>query len=59
MIAQHELLYRVAYLFDAGTIRSTLTTRLSPISAATLTRAHEMVEEGHMVGKVVVAEPLE
>ncbi|MEV4507366.1 zinc-binding alcohol dehydrogenase family protein [Dactylosporangium sp. NPDC049525] len=59
MIAQHDLLNRVADLVDAGTVRSTLTTRLSPITAATLTRAHEMVEDGHMVGKVVVAEPLE
>ncbi|MDG6100807.1 zinc-binding alcohol dehydrogenase family protein [Dactylosporangium aurantiacum] len=59
MIAQHELLDRVADLVDAGTIRSTLTTQLSPIDAATLTRAHEMVEGGHMVGKVVVAEPLQ
>jgi NADPH:quinone reductase-like Zn-dependent oxidoreductase len=59
MIAQHELLDRVADLVDAGTIRSTLTTRLSPINAATLARAHDMVEGGHMVGKVVVAEPLQ
>lgn len=59
MIAQHELLDRVAQLVDAGAIRSTLTTLLSPINAATLTRAHEMVEDGHMVGKVVVAEPLQ
>ena len=29
------------------------------VDAATLTRAHKMVEDGHMVGKVVVAEPLE
>ncbi|GAA1574707.1 zinc-binding alcohol dehydrogenase family protein [Dactylosporangium maewongense] len=59
MIAQHELLDRVAALVDAGTIRSTLTTRLDGLNAASLTRAHEMVEDGHMVGKVVVAEPLE
>ncbi|GAA3231883.1 zinc-binding alcohol dehydrogenase family protein [Dactylosporangium siamense] len=59
MIVQHDLLDRVADLVDAGAIRSTLTTRLSPINAATITRAHEMVEGGHMVGKVVVAEPLE
>ncbi|MET7420488.1 zinc-binding alcohol dehydrogenase family protein [Dactylosporangium sp. NPDC005555] len=59
MIAQHELLDRVSSLIDEGTVRSTLTTRLSPIDAATLTRAHEMVESGHMVGKVVVEERLE
>jgi NADPH:quinone reductase len=55
MIAQHDLLERVAELVDAGTIRTTLTTELGPIEAATLRRAHEMIESGHMVGKVVVA----
>jgi zinc-binding alcohol dehydrogenase family protein len=52
---QHELLERVARLVDAGSIRSTLTTELSPINAANLRRAHEMLEGGHTVGKVVVA----
>ncbi len=55
MIAQHELLDRVARLVDAGSIRSTLTTELSPINAANLRRAHGMLESGHTVGKVVVA----
>ncbi|GAA3786344.1 zinc-binding alcohol dehydrogenase family protein [Sphaerisporangium flaviroseum] len=55
MIAQHDLLERVAGLVDAGTIRTTLTTELGPIEAATLRRAHEMVESGRMVGKVVIA----
>jgi zinc-binding alcohol dehydrogenase family protein len=55
MIAQHELLDRVARLVDAGSIRSTLTTELSPINAANLRRAHEMLESGHTVGKVVLA----
>jgi zinc-binding alcohol dehydrogenase family protein len=55
MIAQHDLLERVAELVDAGTIRTTLSTELGPIEAATLRRAHEMLESGHTVGKVVVA----
>lgn len=55
MAAQHDLLNRVADLVDAGTLRTTLTTELGPIDAATLRRAHEMVESGRMVGKVAVA----
>lgn len=55
MVVQHELLGQVAGLVDAGTVRSTLTTQLGPIDAARLRQAHEMVEEGHMVGKVVMA----
>ncbi|MEO3809647.1 zinc-binding alcohol dehydrogenase family protein [Sphaerisporangium sp. B11E5] len=55
MIAQHDLLERVGELIDDGVVRTTLTTTLEPINAGTLRRAHEMVESGHMVGKVVVA----
>jgi zinc-binding alcohol dehydrogenase family protein len=55
MVEQHELLDRVADLVDEGTIRTTLTQELSPISAATLREAHSMVEQGRMVGKVVVS----
>ena len=55
MIAQHDALERVAELVDAGSLRTTLTTELSPFSAATLRRAHAMVEDGHMTGKVVVS----
>ena len=52
---QHELLDRVAEMVDEGTIRTTLTRELSPISAATLREAHSLVEQGRMTGKVVVA----
>jgi NADPH:quinone reductase len=55
MVEQHELLDRVAGLVDEGTIRSTLTQELGPISAATLREAHGLVEGGRMTGKVVVA----
>ena len=55
MIAQHDALERIAQLVDAGTLKTTLRTELSPINAGTLRRAHAMVEDGHMTGKVVVA----
>ena len=55
MVEQHELLDRVAGLVDEGTIRTTLTQQLGPISAATLREAHTLVESGRMTGKVVVA----
>jgi NADPH2:quinone reductase len=55
MVEQHELLDRVAEMVDEGTIRTTLTQELGPISAETLRQAHAMVEEGRMVGKVVVS----
>ncbi len=55
MIRQHEILKHVAELVDAGKLRSTLTRRLAPISAATLREAHAAVEGGRTIGKVVVA----
>ncbi len=55
MIRQHEILAEVAALVDAGRLRTTMTRRLTPISAATLREAHEAVESGRTIGKVVVA----
>ncbi len=54
MIRQHEILKEVAALVDAGTLRTTLTRRLTPINAANLRAAHAEVESGHAIGKVVV-----
>ena len=54
MIRQHEILTAVTALVDHGKIRTTLTKRLSPVSAATLREAHAIVESGRAIGKVVV-----
>ena len=55
MEEQHRLLTRVADMVDAGTIRTTLTEVLGPIDAATLKRAHAMIETGKTRGKLVLA----
>ena len=44
----------VARLVDAGALRTTMTTRLEGLDAATVRRAHEMIESGRTVGKVVI-----
>lgn len=54
MVTQHDLLETVAGLVDAGTVRTTLTRELGPLDATALRQAHELVEAGHMVGKVVL-----
>jgi zinc-binding alcohol dehydrogenase family protein len=51
---QREILDEVARLVDAGRIRTTLSTTLDRLSAATLREAHRMVESGRMAGKVVL-----
>lgn len=52
---QGRLLETVARLVDDGRIVSTLTSRLDGFTPENLRRAHELVESGHSVGKVVVA----
>lgn len=53
---QHELLEQVAELVDAGVIRTTMTEHLTPLDAASLRRAHEIVEASRTIGKVVVTD---
>jgi zinc-binding alcohol dehydrogenase family protein len=54
MIEQHRLLNEVAELLDQGKLRCTLKETLSPISGANLRKAHERLESGAMIGKLVL-----
>jgi NADPH:quinone reductase-like Zn-dependent oxidoreductase len=54
MAAQRALLDEAAGLVEAGVLRSTMTNNLGKIHAANLRRAHKMLEEGHVTGKLVL-----
>ncbi len=54
MIEQHKLLNQVADWLDAGKLQGTLKEVLSPINAANLRAAHEKLESGTMIGKLVL-----
>lgn len=54
MSAQHDLLETVAGLVDEGRIVPVIERDLHPISTQTLRQAHELVESGHLAGKVVL-----
>jgi NADPH2:quinone reductase len=54
LIAQHQLLNHIAALVEQGAIRTTLTQRLAPFDAATLRQGHAQLEQGDMIGKIVV-----
>ena len=54
MIEQHRLLNQVGDWLDAGKLRGTLKETLSPINAASLRKAHERLESGTMIGKLVL-----
>lgn len=53
-LRQHDLLAGVAQMVASGTVRSTATRILRPITAERIREAHQLVESGHMVGKVVI-----
>lgn len=55
---QHDILTEIARLVDAGDLRTTATTILHPIDAATLREAHALVEAGRVIGKVVVSDEM-
>jgi zinc-binding alcohol dehydrogenase family protein len=52
---QGRLLARVADLVDRGVLRSTVSSRLGPLTAATLERAHAQLASGHSTGKLVLS----
>ncbi|MDE1184176.1 zinc-binding alcohol dehydrogenase family protein [Paraburkholderia sp.] len=54
MIEQHKLLTEIARLVDAGTLRTTLGEDLGKIDAANLRRAHQLLEQGRAIGKLVL-----
>ena len=55
MIEQHRLLNQVGEWLDAGRLRGTMKETLSPINAANLRKAHEKLESGTMIGKLVLS----
>ena len=52
---QHKLLDEVAVLIDAGKLRDTLQTHLTPINAANLRAAHAQLEAGRTISKIALA----
>ncbi|WP_144143398.1 zinc-binding alcohol dehydrogenase family protein [Paraburkholderia sp. BCC1884] len=54
MIEQHKLLTEVARLIDAGTLRTTVGDNFGTINAANLRRAHQLLEQGRAIGKLVL-----
>ena len=54
MIFQHEILEELSEKIDAGSIRSTVSEKLSPINAENLRKAHAMIESGSTIGKIVL-----
>jgi zinc-binding alcohol dehydrogenase family protein len=54
MQRQHELLTEVAGLLDSGALRTTMQTELGAMSPEQLLQAHQMLETGATIGKIVL-----
>lgn len=54
MGAQGDLLDRVAAWIDDGTLRTTVNETMSPINADNLRKAHKALEDGRVIGKIVL-----
>ncbi|MFB7912097.1 zinc-binding alcohol dehydrogenase family protein [Kitasatospora sp. NPDC056076] len=52
--AQHRILTRIAHLVDAGTLATTATRDLGPVTAANLRQAHRLQESGTTIGKTTL-----
>ncbi|WP_417395882.1 zinc-binding alcohol dehydrogenase family protein [Gimesia chilikensis] len=55
MIEQHHLLNRVSEWLDAGKLQCTVNEVRSPINAENLRWAHQTLEAGHTIGKIVLS----
>lgn len=55
MLKQHELLGKVAQMVDAGQLVSTMKMDFGQLCAENLTKAHQLIESGQAIGKVVLA----
>jgi len=51
---QHELLNKVADLLDSGQIRTTMKRELGQIGTESIRQAHQILESGHSIGKIVL-----
>ena len=54
MIEQHRILDEVAALIDSGVLQTTMKQNLGKINAANLRRAHQLLEGGRTIGKLVL-----
>lgn len=54
MIKQHHILNKVSELLDTGIMQSTMTKKLDGITVENLIKAHSIIENGTMIGKLVL-----
>jgi NADPH:quinone reductase-like Zn-dependent oxidoreductase len=53
--AQGDLLNEISRLLDEGTIRTTKTQNCGTLNTVNLSAAHELIETGRTIGKIVLS----
>ena len=57
-VKQHELLNSIADLIDSGKIKTTLNNVFGQMSAENIMAAHDQLEAGSSIGKIVLTQPV-
>ena len=55
MSFQHDILNKVSEWLDNDVLKSTMTQNLGPITAENVKKAHELIEENHTIGKIILS----
>jgi zinc-binding alcohol dehydrogenase family protein len=55
MQSQHDLLNQVATLIDQGILKTTITKNLGVLNSVSLAQAHQFLESGKTIGKIVLS----
>ena len=53
--SQHDILNKVSEWLDNDVLKSTMTQNLGPITAENVKKAHELIEENHTIGKIILS----
>ncbi|WP_323704136.1 zinc-binding alcohol dehydrogenase family protein [Mammaliicoccus sp. Dog046] len=54
MIEHHNYLRKLTLLLDRGRLKTTLYKKLNGLSVETITEAHQLIEQGNSIGKIVI-----
>lgn len=53
--SQHDILNKVSEWLDNDVLKSTMTQNLGPITAENVKKTHELIEENHTIGKIILS----
>ena len=55
IVTKNDILNKVSEWLDNDVLKSTMTQNLGPITAENVKKAHELIEENHTIGKIILS----